>query len=380
MKKSKQNQKQKPKRRNQPKKKQNNNRALVLSRRGAIKQVVPIASMETMINARPKIRSLKNGSTCISHKEFIGNIFSTAPTFTVALFQPINPGLSTLFPWLAQIAANFETYKFRKLRFHYLTRAPTTTPGSIYIAIDYDPADPAPVNEQQLSTYEGCQNFAVWTESRLFIADEKALFSIGPKKFVRTGALIGVETPQAYDVGSLIIATSDSSGSFPQSWGKLWVEYECEFYTPQQNPSAANQNSGAISGTAVAFGSNISIFEAPNVSFGNILMQKTATNTIQASNLVPGVRYITTLNVPLNVGGTTALTISVGNLVGMQGTNTLLILNDVTAPGGVCYTFSFTATNSVVSMFWNLGFTGTAPTQGAISSVQYIWSVNGINF
>jgi len=60
----------------------------------------------------------ETGSIIISNREYVGDIFapSTSGVFEVQAF-PLNPGLEQTFPWLAQLAANYEEYEFIQLVF-----------------------------------------------------------------------------------------------------------------------------------------------------------------------------------------------------------------------------------------------------------------------
>jgi hypothetical protein len=145
---------------------------------------------------------------------------------------PINPGLNGSFPWLSNIAQNWESYKFHKLRYCYYTRTGSTTVGSVILAPDYDATDGPPINEQVIASYEDAVEDAPWKDL-VCTLKERSMFSIGPKKFVRS-ADVGFNDLKLYDAGNLYIATVDSTAA--AAWGKLWVEYDITFFTPQIAP------------------------------------------------------------------------------------------------------------------------------------------------
>ncbi len=64
------------------------------------------------------------------------------------LTYKINPGLSLTFPWLSQLAPNFEYYRVVDMDFEFVSKLPTTAAGMVYLAIDYNAADP-PVVESE---------------------------------------------------------------------------------------------------------------------------------------------------------------------------------------------------------------------------------------
>lgn len=55
----------------------------------------------------------------ISHREYVGDVVSgPSNSFTYKTYS-LNPGNSSLFPWLSVISENFESYKFHGLVFEF---------------------------------------------------------------------------------------------------------------------------------------------------------------------------------------------------------------------------------------------------------------------
>lgn len=214
------------------------------------------------------------------HREFIQNVSGTA-NFTVAIFLPLNPGLAGTFPWLSNIANNFEQYRVHKMRFCYLTRTGTNVPGSVMIAPDYDAADAQPVSEQILSNYAELVEDAPWKDLCCNLKPA-GMHALGPKKFVRNGLIPGQDL-KTTDVGSIIVATVDGTAV---NWGKLWVEYDIEFFEPQLNPQGSGLGSTA-QGTA---GTAASVISA-GLAISGSLISSVVGNVISFENLVPGGEY-----------------------------------------------------------------------------------------
>lgn len=59
----------------------------------------------------PTVRNTKKGNFIVRHREFIGDIPASAVFESTGEF--INPGLSTVFPWLSTVAQNFEEWEPR---------------------------------------------------------------------------------------------------------------------------------------------------------------------------------------------------------------------------------------------------------------------------
>lgn len=60
------------------------------------------------------------GGICFSNKEYLGNIVSTQ-TFDNTMFR-LNPGIASTFPFLAQLAQNYQEYAFIQLAFVFKTQ------------------------------------------------------------------------------------------------------------------------------------------------------------------------------------------------------------------------------------------------------------------
>lgn len=181
--------------------------------------------------------------TCrVIHREFIGNVTGSV-AFAIGSSFSVNPGLPGSFPWLSGIARNWEAYRFRKLRLCYYTRTGTGVPGSVIMAHDPDASDDAPASEQIMTTYECVKEDAPWKDICLDVR-ASSLHDIGPRKFVRVAGLAANQDIKLYDSGSLYVATVDGTAV---SWGKLWVEYDVDFYTPQTLPLGSS-GGGSVSG------------------------------------------------------------------------------------------------------------------------------------
>ena len=68
-------------------------------------------------------------SIVVRHREFLAEIKGTT-TFTVAGSYPINPGMAQTFPWLSDIAKNFQQYRIRGMVFHYVPTSGMVTGSS----------------------------------------------------------------------------------------------------------------------------------------------------------------------------------------------------------------------------------------------------------
>jgi hypothetical protein len=170
----------------------------------------------------------------VKHRELINASVAGSPTFTVQQTFALNPGIAATFPWLSVTAANWEQYQIHKLDFVYLPIAPTSTKGDLMLSPDYDASDPQPATEVQASDNSGTVEDVCWKVIRASL-DVRAMMGLGPRRYVRTAAVAG--DIKTFDVGKMFLITNNEADTSPI--GKLWVEYDIEFFVPQNSPSTS---------------------------------------------------------------------------------------------------------------------------------------------
>ncbi len=180
----------------------------------------------------PRVKA-GQASTRIQHRELIGNIAGTT-TFTVNQNLALNPGIAATFPWLSTQASGWEQYRFHRLDFEYVTRSPTSATGDVFLSPDYDVLDAPPSTEQEVSTYRDTTEDACWKDQCCKL-DPSAMFPIGPRKYVRDSSVATADL-KTYDAGRLYVVTNGQANT--NSIGKLWVNYDVEFFVPQTTSSS----------------------------------------------------------------------------------------------------------------------------------------------
>nr|UJQ92707.1 MAG: putative capsid protein [Narnaviridae sp.] len=166
----------------------------------------------------------------ISNRELLMSI-NGATAFTVAANLPINPGLSAEFggfPWLSQTAATFQQYRFHKLSYHFISRVPTSTTGSVILSPEYNPAEHPPTSEREASNTQGAAEGVCWSSLTVRL-DPQAMFASGQRKLIRSSNVPG--DYNLYDAGQLNVCVVGQAGA--SEIGKLWVEYDVELFVPQ---------------------------------------------------------------------------------------------------------------------------------------------------
>lgn len=185
-------------------------------------------TVKTRSNA-PVVRSTRQGFI-VRHREYLQDISSVDSNFRNNALA-VNPGVATSFPWLSAIAGRYEFYVFRRLHYVYEPICPTTTPGSVMMAIDYDAADTPPATKTALMSYRSAVRTAPWDRIR-FDALRSDLHKFVEQRHIRLADAPTGTDIKTYDVGNLYFATQSTPAS-PTTLGELYVEYDVVFYTPQ---------------------------------------------------------------------------------------------------------------------------------------------------
>jgi hypothetical protein len=284
------------------------------------------------VGKAPAITQRKD-SCRIHHRELLTNIIGQED-FTVSNTFPLNPGLPSVFPWLSTQALGWEEYKFHKLDFKFYTRTGSSTPGSVLLIPDYDASDVRPYNEQIASSYADTAEDAPWKDIVCKL-NPRRMNGVTSRKYVRSDSLSSGTDIKLYDVGTLFVGVVDAQApSVP--WGKLWVEYDIEFFIPSSQPSGGLLQGGSYAG-AVSMSAGNPMGSAPTIDSSALGIQITNPSTFYFSQ--PGSYLMVVENTGTTMSPTYTLTSGAGisNVVqsvsadgpGTKQTNTIrLIVND----------------------------------------------------
>ncbi len=188
-------------------------------------KALPTAKAVRVIPRPPQVQNTGR-STMITGHEQIATV-SGSVSFAATKYGT-NPGL-TQFAWLSSRAAGFEKYRYRRFVVHYIPdKAVTTTPGSVFLAADFDPSDAAPGSLADMSTYEIQSNDRAFEAFTLNIPISRMFDGVRTKK-IRSGPVPGDLT--IFDGASFSVCTVNCSDT--SAIGQLWVDYEVELISPQ---------------------------------------------------------------------------------------------------------------------------------------------------
>ena len=196
-------------------------------------------------NGSPAIPMMHNGgqSIVVRHKEYLGEIQGSIG-FAVQHVYDINPGVTYTFPWLSDIARNFQEYRIKGMVFHYVPTSGSaingTNPaiGSVMIQTSYRATDNQPSSKvEMMNEYWAAESAPNEAFCHPIECDPKENpFNV---QYVRSGVLPTTENQLMYDLGRTFVATSgqQANGSV---LGDLWVSYEVELKKPQVTSSVAS--------------------------------------------------------------------------------------------------------------------------------------------
>jgi hypothetical protein len=187
----------------------------------------------------------QNQSVVVRHREFLGEIKGST-AFTIQGEYVINPGMSSTFPWLSGIAANFQEYRFKGVVFHYVSTSGTavsgTNPaiGSVMMQTTYRSNDVPPATKiDMLNEYWACESGTAEAFAHpIECSPKENPFST---QWIRTTSVPTGDNMLLYDLGKMFIATSGQPAA-GNPIGDLWVTYEVELRKPVTSSNVTSTN------------------------------------------------------------------------------------------------------------------------------------------
>ena len=180
-----------------------------------------------------------NGVT-ISHKEYISDIFGPA---NAGGFQntpySINPGLERTFPWLSQVAMNYEEFTIKQLIFTFRSTvtdfvANNGQVGTVIMATQYNPSDAPFASKQDAMEYDMAMSGKTSQNMLHGVECDPRQLSGAVGKFTRAGPVSHQQDLKQYDHGTLNMCISNIPAAFAnQALGELWVSYTIELRKPK---------------------------------------------------------------------------------------------------------------------------------------------------
>lgn len=238
----------------------------------------------------------------LTNMEYVRDVYCplTLNAFQVVDSIPLNPGLGESFPWLSQVAMNYEEYEFEQLIVTFKSTidqslATNGQTGQIALTTSYNPGQDPFGSKQEMMSYSGGMSCKTNQSMQHGVECDPSKNSGSAGKYVRPGTI-----PQAdlknYDLGTTYLSILDAPTQFlGVTLGELWITYTVRLRKPKLTVGE-NYNVGRVqlcsgtqpAGNFTAFGiegdlsCNVSVkstmpvtFERPPDSFGTTFIPLT---------------------------------------------------------------------------------------------------------
>lgn len=197
----------------------------------------------------PPSMHTRSGDTIIAHREYITDILtsSTPGAFNVQSFK-INPGVSSTFPWLSEIASSYEEYEMLGCVFEFKStssdalNSTNTALGYVLQGTNYNAAAPNFLNKLAMLNTQYSTDCKP-SQSCLHPIECDPHYNPMMSQYVRAGAVPAGEDPKTYDLGNYQIATGGMQAASVVI-GELWVTYQIALRKPVFGPQ---QGAGIMS-------------------------------------------------------------------------------------------------------------------------------------
>lgn len=198
------------------------------------KSTVPLASGSSSRSGVARQRLSPDGKSLrVKHREYARSLTGGAANTMHGFQAMISPTNQLLFPWLAGIAANYESYLFHKLRFHYVPSCSATDQGTAIMAVDYDPTDDNEVDIGTLFSMFGSIYSNVWKE----FSHVSTIKDLRKRKTYYTTPRLDGSEKRDNPVGRLYAYVEGMAND--RQAGRIFVDYDIELMTQQaRDPSS----------------------------------------------------------------------------------------------------------------------------------------------
>jgi hypothetical protein len=196
----------------------------------------------------------------ISRREFVGTVsngattgFALTPLSAATPGYDFNPACANLFPWLSQIGAAFERFRFTKLKFDFIPSQSTSTAGRFYAAVDYDYDDAVATTKVQMMGNKTAVECAIW-EPVAITCDAAELNRDQPYRYTSLTNRSNFVEPRTSYSGYLMCAFDTTVANCLYD---LWAEYSITFTAPSMDNGVTQYvpvSTAAMANTTVAAG------------------------------------------------------------------------------------------------------------------------------
>jgi len=227
----------------------------------------------------------QGGGTVIRFQEYITDIISSssADTFNIESFN-INAANASSFPFLSQIAENYEQYSFEGLVYEFRSTSgdaltsSNTALGSVILCTNYDSLDANFASKGEMLNYEYSTSVKP-SENCMHMIECAPRQSVLSKLYCLPGSVPTGADARLYHLGKFQIATTGFQGT-SVNCGQLHCTYQVRLLKPKLYASlglsSAAYNSAAAAGTAL---------NATPLGTGHTIAYNTIGCTVNAGNI-----------------------------------------------------------------------------------------------
>lgn len=266
----------------------------------------------------PRVDNIRDAGMRVSHEEFF-DVVTSSTGFTVNSYS-LNPGLSRTFPWFNKLAGNFQQWKLNGCLVTFKSSmsnatASFTSLGTVAIAVNLNPAEPAPISETEIEQLKFC---AVAKSSEDIVAPIECDRQSTPVSsyYVRNTTPPSNASIMDYDHGTLYVA-SYAAPTAGVVLGRLFISYDISLLNPRF------------------------VMQANNAYASYALVTPTLLTTLGATTPV---KYTDNIGLTFPAGATTGYFKDIVFPVGTYGTFIIqiMIANDSAKTWGGAPTYTFT--------------------------------------
>lgn len=188
----------------------------------------------------------EDGEIKISHREYLTDLYGNAynvdkqnqKAFDLQAYD-INPGLEQTFPWLSQLAQNFEEYELEQCIFSFRSTVQEVSSengqvGTITMATLYNVDNPNFRDKTEMMQYAHSNSVKSTDDVMHGVECDNDKLSGTDEKYIRSGPLdLGLQKKD-YDHGRFQVAIANTPYAFSDaSIGELWVSYTVTLRKPK---------------------------------------------------------------------------------------------------------------------------------------------------
>ncbi|AAO33941.1 coat protein [Cucumber Bulgarian latent virus] len=300
--------------------------------------VAPVATSRQLRASRPKFMRTRGGVN-ITHREYVtqvngvnGGTFQLNRTFGPGAYR-VNPTNAAVFPWLLNIASNFDKYKFTRLSFHYVPMCATTEVGRVGLFFDRDSEDSGPFDRSEVANMAHLAETPPWGEVVLQVPCDSI------DRFISDSTVTDTKLIDLGRFGYVVYG-----GSTNNAYGDVFVQYTVELREPQPSSNTMEEITGNAGNSVVTTPPSyfrLASFDATLAAF-----TPTTAGTYLVTLILEGTA-MTAGNI--STSNPSALTIT-GQSVVVSATKVIYVCQVIASTPGHNLNFNFTAASAT---FWN---------------------------